>query len=61
VDAIKRDTEPGQETWLHVNAEFALIWPNITAKRAPPTDAKAWQGVSGKFERYFSPKPGIGD
>jgi ferredoxin len=60
VQAIKRDTEPGLEKWLHINAEFALVWPNVTAKKAPPPDAKEWEGVADKFERYFSPKPGIG-
>ena len=61
VDAIKPDTEPGLEEWLQLNAEFALIWPMITVKKAPPPDAKAWEGVSDKFERYFSPHPGVGD
>jgi ferredoxin len=60
-DAIRPDTEPGIEKWLQLNAEYALIWPNITAKKAPLPDARAWEGVPGKFERYFSPKPGIGD
>jgi ferredoxin len=61
VDAIKPDTEPGLEKWLHVNAEFALIWPNITAKKVSPSDAKAWENIPEKFERYFSPEPGTGN
>ena len=36
VEAIKPDTEPGVEKWLGVNAEYAKVWPNITAKKAPP-------------------------
>jgi ferredoxin len=36
VEAIKPDTEPGIEKWLTLNAEFSKIWPNITAKKAPP-------------------------
>jgi ferredoxin len=61
VEAIKPDTEPGVDKWLTVNAEFAKQWPNITAKKEPPPDAKDWEGVAEKYENYFSPKPGTGD
>ena len=61
VDAIKPDTEPGVEKWLSVNAEFAKAWPNITAKKEPPADAKQWEGVANKFEEHFSSNPGGGD
>jgi ferredoxin len=61
VEAIKPDTEPSLEKWLGLNAEFAKIWPNITQKREPPADAKAWEGVPNKVEQYFSPNPGTGD
>jgi ferredoxin len=37
------------------------VWPNVTAKREPPIDAKEFDGISGKFEQYFSPSPGPGD
>jgi len=30
-------------------------------KKEPPADAKQWEGVPNKFEKYFSPKPGSGD
>jgi ferredoxin len=43
-----------------LNAEFAKIWPNITTKKEPPTDAKEWDGKPDK-EKYFSSKPGAGD
>ena len=59
VDAIKADTEPGLEKWLSLNAEYAKIWPNITVKKAPPPDWKAWDGKRDKLQ-YFSPKPGTG-
>ena len=49
---------PDFEKWLAINAEFARVWPNITAKREPPPDAKEWESVPGKYEKYFSPKPG---
>jgi ferredoxin len=60
-DAIKPDTEPGLEKWLEVNTEFAKSWPNITQKKESPPDAKDFEGVEGKFDKYFSPKPGAGD
>ena len=61
VDAIKPGTEPGLEKWLSVNAEFSKIWPNIVAKKEPPADAKEWESMPGKYEKYFSPKPGDSD
>ena len=60
VDAIKPDTEPGMETWLGINAEYAKAWPNITVKKEPPADAKEWEGKPDKLQ-YFSPNPGGGD
>jgi ferredoxin len=61
IDAIKPDTEPGLEQFLSLNAEFSKIWPNITAKKPPPADAKDWEGVPDKFKKYFSSEPGEGD
>jgi len=61
IDAIKPDTEPGLEKWLGVNAEYVKAWPNITVKQDPPPDAKEWEGVADKFDKYFSPKSGKGD
>ncbi|MFA7415116.1 MAG: ferredoxin FdxA [Rhizobium sp.] len=60
-EAIKPDTEPGLENWLKINTEYAQIWPNITTKRDPLPEAKEMDGVPGKLEKYFSPKPGSGD
>ena len=45
VDAIKPDTEPSAEKWLSINAQYARLWPNITRKKEPPTDAKEWERV----------------
>jgi ferredoxin len=59
--AIFPDTEPGLESWLKLNAEYASVWPNIAVKREPPGDAKEFDGVPEKLERYFSPNPGSGD
>jgi ferredoxin len=60
VEAIKPDTDSGLEKWLVLSAQYAKIWPNITAKKAPPSDSKDWEGRSDKLQ-YFSPNPGEGD
>jgi ferredoxin len=60
-DAIKPDTEAGLEKWLEVNTEYAKVWPNITQKKEAPDDAKEFDGVEGKFDKFFSPAPGKGD
>jgi ferredoxin len=60
-DAIKPDTEANLEPWLKLNAEMARNWPNISEKGAPPVDAEAFDGVLGKFEKYFSSSPGQRD
>jgi ferredoxin len=59
-EAIFADTEPGLQDWLALNAKYASVWPNITKKRSPPADAKDFDGMSGKLERYFSPLAGQG-
>ena len=61
VDAIKPDSESGLEKWLELNREYAQKWPNITAKKDMPKDAKAHWDETGKFDKYFSPKPGAAD
>lgn len=60
-DAIKPDTDPGYAKWLTINAEYAKVWPSITAKRDPLPGAKEWDGVADKFINHFSPNPGSGD
>jgi len=37
------------------------IKPDTTEKRDPPPDAKEFDGVPDKFEKYFSEAPGEGD
>ncbi|BBF94704.1 ferredoxin FdxA [Blastochloris tepida] len=59
-EAIKPDTEPNLDEWLALNAQYAGQWPNVTAKREPPADAKDWDGIAGK-KAQFSPNPGEGD
>ncbi len=60
-EAIKPDTDSGLEKWIEMNAEYADIWPNITLKQEQPPEAVKFDGETGKFEKYFSPKPGEGD
>jgi ferredoxin len=59
-EAIKADTETGLERWLTLNADFAKKWPNITQKGEPPADADEHKDEKGKFEKFFSEKPGSG-
>lgn len=61
VDAIKPHAEDEADgRWLKHNTAFAKIWPNITLKGTPPADSKAFEKEEGKFEKYFSAKPGTG-
>jgi len=60
-EAIFPDTKADLESWLKLNADYALTWPNITIKREPPADANEFDGVPGKFEQYFSSNLGQGD
>ncbi|MEM7695563.1 MAG: ferredoxin FdxA [Pseudomonadota bacterium] len=61
IDAIKPDTEPGQEKWLELNATFAAQWPNITSRRDPLPEAEAHKDVEGKYEKFFTSTAGEGD
>ena len=61
VDAIKPDTEPGLEKWLEINTKFASLWPVITLKKDGDPNAEKHDGEDGKFDMYFSEKPGEGD
>ena len=47
------------EKWAEINRKYSEIWPVITEKKSPPTDAKDWEKVENKFENHFSKKPGI--
>ena len=60
VDAIKPDTEPGLEKWLEINRQYSETWPNIASKKEALPDADKYRDEAGKFEKYFSDKPGEG-
>jgi ferredoxin len=61
VDAIKPDTESGIEKWLEINRQYSEKWPNITSKKDALPDADDHRDTEGKFDKYFSDKPGSGD
>ncbi len=54
VEAIKPDTEPGLENLLKLNADFAKIWPNITAKKEA---AARRQGLGGGAQQARAALP----
>ncbi len=60
VEAIQPDTVPDLEKWLELNAEYAKTWPNISQIGEAPADAKEFEDVPGKFEKFFDPTPGGG-
>ena len=50
IEAIFSEEElpAGQEHFKPLNAELSRQWPVITEKKAPPSDAKEWEGKPGK-------------
>jgi ferredoxin len=44
------DLMASQKIFQPLNAELAELWPNITSKKEPPTDAKEWENVSDKYK-----------
>lgn len=50
VEAIvsEDDLTDDQSEFKQLNAELAEQWPNITAKKDAPDDAKSWEGVENK-------------
>ena len=54
IDAIHSDTEDGMEVWAELNRKYSEIWPVITEKKQPPSDAKDWEGVKDKYKNNFS-------
>lgn len=39
-----------QKQFLALNAELSQKWPNITAMKEPPQDAKEWESVPNKLQ-----------
>tara|TARA_B100000780_G_scaffold110417_1_gene77258 strand:- start:41 stop:349 length:309 start_codon:yes stop_codon:yes gene_type:complete len=61
IDAILPDSDPEAEKWLELNREYSEKWPVITETRPPMPNADALKDEAGKFDRYFSERPGDGD
>lgn len=52
INAIVAEDElsDDQLQFKELNAELSKKWPNITAKKDAPDDAKDWDGVQGKLQ-----------
>jgi ferredoxin len=61
IEAIVPDSDPSADKWLDLNQRYSEIWPNITLKKEPLSDADDYKDEEGKFEKYFSPEGGEGD
>lgn len=44
------DLTETQQKFKELNAELSQKWPNITAKKEAPPDAKEWEGVAEKLQ-----------
>ena len=55
-EAIVPDNLDDGTKWLDINEKYSQTWPNITTKKESPADAKDYEGVENKFEKYFSEK-----
>lgn len=44
------DLTDEQRQFMQLNAELSAAWPNITAIKDAPEDAKSWEGVDGKLQ-----------
>ena len=44
------DLPADQENFITLNAELSQNWPVITEIKAPPADAKEWEGIPGKLK-----------
>ena len=53
VDAIVPDTLSNIDQWVELNKKYSEIWPNISAKKDPPTDHEKYKNEENKFEKYF--------
>ena len=60
-EAILPDTEAGADEWIEHNRKYADEWPNITRMITPSEDAKSFDGMEGKYDKYFSENPGEGN
>lgn len=52
INAIKSedDLTENEKVFVALNRELSVTWPNITSQKAPPLDAKTWEGVEAKLQ-----------
>ena len=52
IDAIyaEDDLPEDQQQFTEINARLSEKWPAITEMKAPPSDAKEWEGIPNKIE-----------
>ncbi|MDA9231394.1 ferredoxin family protein [Rickettsiales bacterium] len=55
-EAIKPESEDAVK-WVEINRKYAEKWPVITQKKDPLPEAEEFDGLKGKFEKYFSENP----
>lgn len=55
--AIQADTEESATRWIEHNLKYAELWPNVSSRKDPPSDADDWAAIPNKFEAHFSGKP----
>ena len=53
VDAIKSDGSAAGKQWLLLNDRLAKVWPALTTKSPPLSDADDFAGIEGKFDRFL--------
>lgn len=42
--------------WVEFNGKYAKQWPNITEMKDPPADAKDFDGMPNKLDKFFEEK-----
>ncbi len=60
VEAIRPESDELLK-WAELARAHAAAWPNLTRKKSAPPDADEFRGKEGKFEAFFSDKPGTGN
>lgn len=55
--AIAFDTQADPK-WIALNRHYAKLWPTISTTVTAPADAVQFDGMPGKFERFFTEEAG---
>ena len=42
--------------WIELNRKYSQLWPVIAQSKAHPSDAKKFDGLENKLEKYFERK-----